>query len=59
MTVRILFYGGAAMTIIGAPIWINGSVKAVNNKTAMKMTKENVNLSFSATNNGIGLVLRF
>ena len=59
ITVRILFWGGALMANVGTPLWIDGSAGAVNNKAAMKMTKENASLSFSATNNGIGRVLSF
>ena len=44
---------------IGMPIMISKTIKCSNNKKAMGMTKRNTNLSFSTTNNGVGLVFNF
>lgn len=44
---------------IGAPLWISGHRKRNNNKKAMDKIEKQMNLSFRATNNGVGLVLNF
>ena len=55
----IITIAGVILFNIGIPYWISGAVKAANNKKAMEMTKRNTNLSFSTTNNGVGLVFNF
>jgi hypothetical protein len=51
--------GAFIINSIGVAIWSSNSLKAMNNKKAMEMTKPKTSLSFGTTNNGIGLVLNF
>jgi len=50
---------GIINTSIGGGISISANVKVKNNKRAMEITHRSANLSFGATNNGVGLVLNF
>jgi hypothetical protein len=59
---QILILGGAILSNIGIPLWIAGGVKRANNKKAMELTQDKMNissLSIKPTNNGLGLVLNF
>ncbi len=59
---QIWILGGAILSNIGIPLWIAGGVKRANNKKAMELTQDKMNissLSIKPTNNGLGLVLNF
>ena len=54
-----IFFGGTIVLSVGIPLWISGGIKASNNQKAMEIINRKTNLSFEATNNGVGLVLSF
>ncbi len=49
----------AVFISVGTPLWISGSRRMKNNMEAMEKAKASTNLSFAATQNGIGLILSF
>lgn len=58
-TANVTFITGLVFLEIGIPIWIANGIVAKNNKTAMEKARQNTSLSFSTTENGVGLVMRF
>jgi len=58
-TMGILFLSSVATISVGTPLWIMGSVKRKNNRTAMEQIKRKMSISFRTTTNGVGLVLNF
>lgn len=54
-----LIISGAVVANGGGAIWIYQSVRCNNIHRTMEQITRKTSLSFGATNNGVGLVLRF
>lgn len=56
---QITLITGFIVFNIGAPITVSTGVKAENNRKAMEKIEKNIEVSLSATNNGIGFTINF
>ena len=56
---QVLLITGFIVFNIGAPITVSNGVKAENNRKAMEKVENNIKVSLSASNNGIGFIVNF
>jgi hypothetical protein len=54
----IFYYGGIILGNLGIPLWVWGGVRTANNREALENIKQASQLSFGATQNGVGFRLK-